>query len=140
MSDQQVFVDSPILICAHDNLAGPKRDLARYHISELWEKEGSAFISISVLEEFYARLVSANVSAFEAQQAVIDYLEWGVIEQDAALLQEAFSLQVRWKLEFAQAKVLPAARRSGASVLWTDRFPEDQDYDGVVTKNPLVSP
>ena len=138
MSDQQVFVDSPILIYAHDNLAGPKRDIARNQISDLWETEGSAFISIQVLEEFYARLLSVNISAFEAQQAVIDYLEWGVIAQDSVLIQEAFSLQVRWKLDFAQARILAAARRSGASILWSDRFPEGQDYDGVLTQNPLV--
>ncbi len=51
MSDV-VFVDSNILIYAHDADAGPKQERAVAILRELWES-GSGRMSVQVLQEFY---------------------------------------------------------------------------------------
>jgi predicted nucleic acid-binding protein len=50
MSDV-VFVDSNILVYAHDADAGPKRDRAVKSLRLLWES-GAGRLSVQVLQEF----------------------------------------------------------------------------------------
>ena len=48
----RVFVDTNILVYAHDSAAGIKHTLAKSLVSELWESRDAA-ISTQVLQEFY---------------------------------------------------------------------------------------
>lgn len=50
--DQLQFVDTNILIYAHDRSAGAKYIRARQLLSELWQTR-SGCLSIQVLQEFY---------------------------------------------------------------------------------------
>ena len=57
MSDvsQRQFVDTNILIYAHDRSAGPKHLRAKALIQELWDS-GGGYLSIQVLQEFYVNV------------------------------------------------------------------------------------
>jgi len=48
----KVFVDTNILIYAHDLDAGRRHEIARAGVEDLWHR-GTGVISIQVLQEFY---------------------------------------------------------------------------------------
>ena len=71
MSDV-VFVDSNILVYAHDADAGPKRDRAVKSLRLLWES-GAGRLSVQVLQEFYVvttRKLKVPLSEERAARAV----------------------------------------------------------------------
>jgi predicted nucleic acid-binding protein len=51
----RTFVDSNILICAHDADAGSKQQRAADQLTELWTS-GTGLLSTQVLQEFYANV------------------------------------------------------------------------------------
>ncbi|MEA1970327.1 MAG: PIN domain-containing protein, partial [Thermodesulfobacteriota bacterium] len=51
----RIFVDTNILIYAHDLDAGPRHDIAASAIEELWENENGV-MSTQVLQEFYVNI------------------------------------------------------------------------------------
>ncbi len=51
----RIFVDTNILIYAHDLDAGPRHDIAAFDVEELWENENGV-MSTQVLQEFYVNV------------------------------------------------------------------------------------
>lgn len=137
MTEDQIFVDTNILVYAHDLDAGGKHDMAAKRVSELWNRELLPSLSVQVLQEFYYNLVKKRVPLPTARAAVLDYMEWDVIENDRSLLVEGIAVQERWKSSFWDALILAAARRAKATVLWSEDFNAGQDFDGIVVVNPL---
>jgi predicted nucleic acid-binding protein len=73
---EKVFVDTNILIYAHNLDAGVKHDIAVSVIEGLWEKE-TGVLSTQVLQEFYVnvtRKIPASLSPAEARGVIENYL------------------------------------------------------------------
>jgi predicted nucleic acid-binding protein len=71
MSDV-VFVDTNILVYAHDADAGAKRDRAIERLRELWEAD-TGRLSVQVLQEFYVdvtRKLTTRVARSTAREVV----------------------------------------------------------------------
>jgi predicted nucleic acid-binding protein len=49
------FVDTNVLIYAHDRDAGDKHDKARQIVAELWH-QGNGCLSVQVLQEFFVNV------------------------------------------------------------------------------------
>ena len=64
--DISVFVDTNILVYAHDTSAGEKHTIAKQKVEELWKKDLPPFISVQVLQELYVNLVRKGISDNEA--------------------------------------------------------------------------
>lgn len=75
----------------------------------------------------------------ESAARVSNFLAWRVIDNDRALLQSAFDVQVRWHLSFWDSLIIAAAQRAGTATLWSEDFSTGQDYGGVLVVNPLIS-
>src|SRR5579864_8106775 len=79
MSDK-TFVDTHVLICAHDLDAQSKCDSARRILRELWS-ERSGVLSPQVLQEFYVnvtRKIKRPLNQPAARQVVSSYAIWCV--------------------------------------------------------------
>jgi predicted nucleic acid-binding protein len=139
MSDRAVFVDTNILVYAHDTDAGDKGKVAARKLTELWDSGFPASISVQVLQELYVNLLRKGVTQRAARETVSDYFVWQVIDNDRTLFAQAMEEQARWKLSFWDASILAAARRAAARVLWSEDFSPGQDYGGVVVVNPLAA-
>jgi len=71
----KVFVDSNVLIYAHDKDAGSKQAQAAQRLSELWET-GLGRLSTQVLQEFYVNVtqkISKPLSRSAAREVVRGY-------------------------------------------------------------------
>jgi predicted nucleic acid-binding protein len=138
MSVEQVFVDTNILVYAHDVDAGERHDRARLRLSELWERKAPPAISVQVLQELYTTLIKKEVPQSRAEEVVGLYLRWKVIDNTVLLLMQGMEEQKRWQVSPWDAWILAAARQAGARQLWSEDFSAGQDYDGLVVINPLM--
>ena len=138
MNDDPVFVDTNILVYAHNKDDGGKYLIAKAKVESLWNRPILPSISVQVLQEFYVNLVRKKVKASDAREAVMNYLEWDVIDNDRALLLAGIRLQETWRLSFWDALIIAAAKRAKVKELWSEDLNPGQNYEGVVVINPLL--
>ena len=137
MSDNQVFVDTNILVYAHDKDAGDKYRAAKEKVISLWNRPILPSISVQVLQEFYVNLIRKKVKASDAREAILSYLEWDVIDNDRALLLEGMRVKEKWSISYWDALIIAAARRAKAKELWSEDLNPGQQYESVIVVNPL---
>ncbi|HUS90663.1 MAG TPA: PIN domain-containing protein [Phycisphaerae bacterium] len=138
MNGRKVFVDTNILVYAHDCGAGKKHRIAQPKVAALWRGNPIPSLSVQVLQELYATLLRKDVPQDEALRTVEDHLLWHVVENNRALLLDGILLHQRHQVSFWDGLILAAARAAGAAELWSEDFAAGRRYDGVLVVNPLV--
>jgi predicted nucleic acid-binding protein len=91
----RVFLDTNVLVYAHDRGAGEKHEVAARLVSELWENR-SGSLSTQVLQEFYVnvrRKAARPISAQRARTAIQDYLTWNIIVNSGDSILDAVDLE-----------------------------------------------
>ena len=133
------FVDTNILIYAHDRRAGEKHELARELIERLWNT-GGGVLSTQVLQELCINLrrkVAIPLSTKEIRNLVRDYMAWDVVVNGPISILEALDIQKRYDVSFWDALILQAATASGATILYSEDLADGQKYGPVQVLNPL---
>jgi predicted nucleic acid-binding protein len=133
------FVDTNILVYAHDANAKRKHEIARDLIGALWES-GSGVISTQVLQEFYVNVVRKTARPLkpkEAQRFISSYLHWDVVVNSGDSIVQAFDIESRYRISFWDALVIQAANSAGAEILYSEDLSHGQNYDGVKVVNPF---
>lgn len=133
------FVDTNILVYAHDSSAGPKYDRAQCLIRDLWES-GLGCLSIQVLQEFYVtitRKVARPLPAEVAAQIIADLSVWEVHCPDAEDVLEAIRLQERHQVSFWDAMIIASAIHLGCETLWSEDLNPGQVYNKVRVQSPF---
>ncbi len=139
MSDK-CFLDTNILMYAHDTAAGAKHERARALVEELWRNR-SGVVSTQVLQELCVALrrkAGRPVDLKTARDIVTDYLTWDVYVNTGESVLEALEVEERYGISFWDALVIQAAEASGATVLYSEDLSSGQTYRGVRVVNPLV--
>ena len=139
MSDS-CFVDTNILVYAHDAGAGEKHEVARSLVRQLW-LDRTGRLSTQVLQELYVnvrRKAKMPISPVEARELLSDYLLWQVEVNDGAAILAAAELEDRYQVSFWDALILQAARASGCRVLYSEDLSAGQVYAGVRVVNPFL--
>ena len=133
------FVDTNVLIYAHDRSAGPKHARAREMVQELW-RSGAGCLSIQVLQEFYVNVtqkVARPLAPELAAQIVRDLGTWQVHSPGVADVLDAIRLQARYRLSFWDAMVVTSAIQVGCHTLWSEDLNPGQVYDQVTVASPF---
>jgi predicted nucleic acid-binding protein len=139
MSDR-CFVDTNILVYAHDRSAGVKHSQARQLVEDLWNS-GLGVLSTQVLQELCVsvrRKASRPLSIEQARRLVEDYLSWEVVVNTPASVVQALELEARCKISFWDALIVHAAESSGVGILYSEDLATGQSYGSVRVVNPLV--
>jgi predicted nucleic acid-binding protein len=134
------FVDTDILIYAHDRSAGAKHLRAQMLLEQLWIS-GWGVISTEVIEELCIQLChnASNPLPIEDICLLIrDYSTWEVVPHTPASIQAALDLVLRHNIPFVDALILEAAERSGASILYSEHMSNMIRYGAVQIVNPLI--
>ena len=132
-----IFLDSSILVYAHDRQAGDKHARAVTLVESFWEQRLLPCISIQVLQELHVNLVRKGIDVSASSDIARRYLSWRVVENTKRLFRQALKIQGRWQTSFWDASIIAAAQQSGVSELWTEDLNTGQDFDGVRIVNPL---
>jgi predicted nucleic acid-binding protein len=141
MSDK-CFVDTNILVYAHDRSAGIKYQRARTLLEQLWDS-GNGVLSTQVLQELCINLrrKAANpLPLEEIRQLISEYSTWEVITNTSESVLKALDIEMRYKVSFWDALILQAATHAGASILYSEDLSAGQRYGAVQVVNPLVEP
>ena len=138
MSDR-FFVDTNILMYAHDSAAGEKHARAKALVEDLWETR-SGVVSTQVLQELAVNLRRKAKKPLDAQatrDVVSDYLAWQVVVNTGDSILEALDLESRYRVSFWDALVIQAAQAGGAEILYSEDLSDGQRYGSVLVSNPL---
>jgi predicted nucleic acid-binding protein len=139
MSDRY-FVDTNILMYAHDTSAGAKHERAKALMEELW-RDRTGVVSTQVLQELAVNLrrkARRPHDAKAAREIVADYLTWQVVVKGGEAIIEAIDLEARYQISFWDALVVQAAQTAGAEVLYSEDLSHGQRYGSVRVTNPLL--
>ena len=139
MPAPKIFVDTNILVYAHDTTAGRKREIAKAAILDLWNSE-TGVLSTQVLQEVYVSLtqkIPAPLDGKNARAILEDLCAWKVMVNDEQAVLAAIDLQVQYRLSFWDSLILEAARRSGATMLYSEDLSHGQQVDGIKIVNPF---
>jgi predicted nucleic acid-binding protein len=138
MSDKY-FVDTNILMYAHDKAAGAKHERAKALVEELWRGR-TGVVSTQVLQELAVNLrrkAARPLDGKATREIVADYLAWQVIVNGGESILEALDLEARFQISFWDALVVQAAQASGAEILYSEDLSDGQTYGAVQVINPL---
>jgi predicted nucleic acid-binding protein len=141
MNDKH-FVDTSILMYAHDTTAGLKHHRAKALVEELW-RNGTGVISTQVLEELcihFRRRTERRPDWKIVREIVKDYMSWEVIVNTGQSVLEALEIERRRGISFWDALIVQAAERSGAAVLYSEDFSNGQVYSLIRVVNPFTEP
>jgi predicted nucleic acid-binding protein len=141
MSDK-CFVDTNILVYAHDRSAGVNHQRARVLLEQLWDS-GQGVLSTQVLQELCINLrrkVSDPLPLEEVRRLIRDYATWEVITNTPESVLQALDIETRYKTSFWDALILQAAESAGASILYSEDLATGQRYGSIQVVNPLIGP
>lgn len=137
MSDR-TFVDTNILIYAHDVDAKGKHEAAKQILHGLWS-ERAGVLSMQVLQEFYVnvtRKIPHPISKESARLVVSTYTTW-CVDTTPAEISSAFRIEDDSRIGFWDALIVASAIKSGANRLLSDDLNAGQVIDGVRIENPF---
>jgi predicted nucleic acid-binding protein len=138
MSDKY-YVDTNLLMYAHDTSAGAKHERARALVQELW-RDRTGVVSTQVLQELSVNLrrkTGRPLDVKATREIIADYLTWQVVVNGGESILEALDLEARYQVSFWDALVLYAAQVSGAKILYSEDLSDGQTYGSVRVTNPL---
>lgn len=134
------FVDTNVLVYAHDASEPTKQPRARAVLEELWFT-GAGTLSTQVLQEFYVVATSKQrlaMSPAEAREIVALYSAWPVVTIDPAIILTATRMHERRSISFWDALIVEAARVAGAERILSEDFTAGEAIDGVRIVNPFA--
>jgi predicted nucleic acid-binding protein len=136
----KIFLDTDVLVAAHDLDAGEKRAIAEHILRQLWQDQ-TGLLSVFVLQEFYVALVSTPASPVPrraARELVEAYSVWPTVALDAADILAASEIEERHRLSFRDATIIAAARKARATLLLSERILPARHITGLEVRNPFV--
>jgi predicted nucleic acid-binding protein len=138
MSDK-TFIDTNVLIYAHDIDANAKHKIAKGVLQELWS-ERTGVLSAQVLQEFYVnvtRKIPSPLSKDLARLVVSSYAIW-CLETTPTEILAAFRIEDESRIGFWDALIVSSAAKSGANRILSEDLNAGQRIAGILVVNPFV--
>jgi predicted nucleic acid-binding protein len=137
----RTFVDTNVLIYAHDVDAGRKHEVAQAVLRDLWN-ERAGVVSTQVLQEFYVnatRKIRKPLAKSQARDVIETYAAWCVDGITPSDIRAAFQIEDRARIGFWDALIIAVAARSGAHRLLSEDLHSGHIVAGVTIHNPFTA-
>jgi predicted nucleic acid-binding protein len=134
----KTFVDTNVLLYAHDADAGAKHETAKAVFRDLWAQRVGV-LSTQVLHEFYVnvtRKIATPLPKSSARAVVDSYTVW-CIDTTSAEISAAFRIEDEAGIGFWDALIVAAARKAGAARILSEDLNPGQIIAGVRIENPF---
>ena len=139
MTGSREFVDTNVLVYAHDVTAGAKHDRARALLEELWNTRRGC-VSVQVLQEFFVtttRKIPKPLDTLGAARIIEDLAHWHVHAPAVADVLAAVDVHRQTGVSFWDAMILRSARELGCDLVHSEDLDSGQEYAGVEVRNPF---
>ena len=136
----KIFVDTNILIYAHDMDAGVKHDVANSIIEKIWE-EKTGIISTQVIQEFYVnitRKIPNPITPVLARGIILNYFSWHLEAIDPHTILFASEIEERHVLSFWDSLIVATASQANAGKILTEDLNHGQVIEGTLIENPFL--
>jgi predicted nucleic acid-binding protein len=136
------FVDTNILVYAHDRSAGVKHQRAQELLVQLWDSSGGV-LSTQVLQELCINLrrkAGNPLHVEEVRRLIREYSTWEIVTNTSESVLKALDIEARYKTSFWDALILQAAEDAGATILYSEDLSAGQRYGAIQVVNPLMEP
>jgi predicted nucleic acid-binding protein len=137
--NDRIFVDTNILVYAHDLSALDRHQNAAVIVENLWESE-TGVTSTQVLQEFYVtvtRKIKKPLAPNQAREIIRNYLAWPVQINDPEMTIRASEIGEKNNLSFWDALIVAAAIRLNVKKIITEDMNHGQIIEGVLIENPF---
>ncbi len=136
----RIFIDTNVLVYAHDSSAGEKYRRAKALLQDTWNA-GNGCLSIQVLQEFYVTVtqkIQRPLDRALARQLVADLGHWQIHMPGVEDVLDAITLQETAGLSFWDAMIVQSAVHLGCRRLVSEDLSAGQVYAGVRVENPFA--
>jgi predicted nucleic acid-binding protein len=137
----KTFVDTNVLVYAHDTDAGVRHATAKALLAEPWDSRDGT-LSTQVLQEFYAvatRKFKPPVPRAQARAIVAAYGEWCDVVTEPQLIVAASRLEEEHTLSFGDSLIVQAAIHAGADRLVSDDLQDGRRFGALTIENPFIA-
>ncbi len=137
----KTFVDTNILVYAHDLDAGNKHKIAKEAVSRLWESK-LGVLSTQVFQEFYVTLTKKIPNPIDkaiARRLIKKYFSWEVVINNPEIIIQASEIEENYKISFWDSLIVSAAFSQNAATILTEDFNHGQYIEGIIIKNPFLT-
>jgi predicted nucleic acid-binding protein len=134
-----VFVDTNVLVYAHESSEPDKQARALEWVDTLW-REQRGRTSAQVLSEFYAvvtRKIKTKMNREDAWEYVQDFIAWNPQPIDTRLIARAYELEGEHRLSWWDCLIVGAAQFQGCAILLTEDLHDGAHFGGVTVRNPF---
>lgn len=134
----KAFIDTNVLIYAHDVDAAAKHDVAKRVLQKLWSERAGA-LSTQVLQEFYVnvtRKIASPLSKKSARAVVSSYVIW-CVDTTSEEISAAFRIEDEARIGFWDALIVAAALKARADRILSEDLNPGQTIWGVRIENPF---
>ena len=135
------FVDTNVLVYAHDASELVKQAQARGVLEELWS-DGTGVLSTQVLQEFYIVVTGRTrirMASAQAREILSLYGAWTVAQVDLVTILAATELHEAQAISFWDALIVEAARLAGAGRILTEDLSHGTTVNGIRIENPFLA-
>lgn len=135
----KTFVDTNILVYAHDTSAGTKHEKAKETINQLWTS-GTGVLSLQVLQEFHVTLTRKIAKATPLKKSIelIEiYKQWEISPIQATDITKGIEIQKIMGISFWDALIIQAATIADCQRLFSEDFQHGLKTGSLVVENPL---
>ena|ERR1041385_1822000 len=138
--NDRTFIDTNVLIYAHDVDAKAQHEAAKRILRELWS-ERTGVLSTQVLQEFYVnvtRKIPNPISKDSARMVVNNYAVW-CVDTTPAEISMAFQIEDASRIGFWDALIIASALKSSAVRILSEDLNSGQMIAGIRIENPFAS-
>lgn len=135
------FVDTNVLVYAHDRSTGSKHERALSLLESLWDS-GNGILSTQVLQELCVTLrrkATNPLALGELRELVRDYSTWEVVVNSTDSVLRALEIAARYRISFWDAMILQAAEISKCSILYSEDLAAGMKFGSIQVLNPFAA-
>jgi predicted nucleic acid-binding protein len=137
----KTFIDTNVLVYAHDADAGSRHAAAKALLAKLWDSRDGT-LSTQVLQEFYAvvtRKFKPPMPRAKARAIVAAYGEWCDVAMEPQLIVAASRLEEEHTLSFWDSLIIQAAIHAGAGRLVSEDLQDGRRFGTLTVENPFLT-
>jgi predicted nucleic acid-binding protein len=138
--DSLVFIDTNVLVYAHDASGGQRASRAREIVEQSWET-GGACVSVQVLQEFFVtvtRKVPRPLTPRRASRIVENLTGWRVHAPQPEDVLAAIDIHVRSRIPLWDALIVRSALQLGCREILSEDLNPGPVHPGIRVRNPFT--